>query len=227
MDWQEGLSPAARERLAKVGALSNDEKVAAADAAELDETLSLFFKGDLEDNELLSRLKAYVTAAKWDMLRSARDRLESSFKAPDLKIKFSEKPDGTIEVTAGLPEPAKKPLQNDGAVLDLTDDTFEAAVQDHSLLVVDCWAAWCGPCRMVAPVIAELARDYAGKITFAKLDVDRNRATATRFRIQSIPTMLIFKNGRLVDQKLGAMPRAMLEQAITKYLDGDEPAPGQ
>ncbi|MCK9358046.1 MAG: thioredoxin [Dehalococcoidia bacterium] len=89
----------------------------------------------------------------------------------------------------------------------------------NAVLVVDCWATWCGPCRMVAPVIAELARDYAGRVTFAKLDVDRNHAIASRYRVQSIPTILVFKGGRLVDQKLGAMPRAMLEPAIARHLD--------
>jgi len=73
---------------------------------------------------------------------------------------------------------------------------------------------------MVAPVIEELAKDYEGRITFAKLDVDKNRATSARFHIQSIPTILIFKNGKLVDQKLGAMPKAMLEPIVAKHLDG-------
>jgi thioredoxin 1 len=112
-----------------------------------------------------------------------------------------------------------------GEVLELTDASFDAAVSERALLVVDCWAVWCGPCRMVAPVIEELARDYAGRATFGKLDVDRNPATARRFQIQSIPTILVFKNGRLVDQKLGAMPRAMLEPAIVKHLERKEPTP--
>ena len=105
-------------------------------------------------------------------------------------------------------------------VEDIGQDGFDAYIKAHPKVVVDCWAAWCGPCRMVAPVIEELARDYAGRITFAKLDVDKNRATATRFAIQSIPTILVFKNGRLVDQKLGAMPRAMLEPALARHLSG-------
>jgi len=225
MDWKEKLSPAAREKLARVGKQSGAEKQAAADQAELEEALRRFFKGDMSNDELLASLKAYEAARKWDVLRTARERLQSSFKATELAIQFTDKPGGAIAVTAGAPQPAAQSPQADGKVLELTDATFDAAVRDHPLLVVDCWAAWCGPCRMVAPVIEELARDYAGRITFAKLDVDRNRATANRFGIQSIPTMLIFKNGKLVDQKLGAMPRAMLEPAVTKHLNtGPTPA---
>lgn len=225
MDWQDGLSPAAKQRLARLGALTDTEKAAAADEAALEETLRQFFKNDIGGDELLSRLKAYEAAGKWGVLHTARERLQSSFKAADLGIEFTDGPHGSVTVSAGAPKPAPESLKDEVAVLVLTDATFDAAVRDHPLLVVDCWAVWCGPCRMVAPVVEELARDYAGRITFAKLDVDQNRATATRFAIQSIPTMLIFKNGRLVDQKLGAMPRALLEPAVTRHLDG-APASG-
>lgn len=219
MDWQEGLSPAARQRLERLGSLSESEKAIAADEADLDELLRLYFKNEIDGDALFDRLKEYETRGKWGILRAARERLQSSFKAAELRIAFQEKPDGSITVEPREPETA--PAQaNEGTVLEVTDSTFDATVRDHALLVVDCWAAWCGPCRMVAPVIEELARDYAGRITFAKLDVDKNRATATRFAIQSIPTILVFKNGRLVDQKLGAMPRAMLEPALTRHLDG-------
>ena len=102
--------------------------------------------------------------------------------------------------------------------VDLTDATFKEAVQNHTLVVVDCWAPWCGPCRFVSPVIEEIARDYAGKIFFGKLNVDENRRVAMQYRIMSIPTLLVFKNGRLVDQIIGAMPRKMLEPKITCYL---------
>ena len=107
---------------------------------------------------------------------------------------------------------------SDGAVIEVTDATFDKMVEDESVLVVDCWAPWCGPCRMVAPVIEELAKGFAGKVTFAKLNVDQNQGISTRYRIQSIPTMLFFKNGKMVDQKLGAMPKAMLQPIVEKYL---------
>jgi thioredoxin 1 len=102
--------------------------------------------------------------------------------------------------------------------VELTDASFTGAVQNHSLVVVDCWAPWCGPCRYVSPIIEEIARDYAGKIFFGKLNVDENRMVATQYNIMSIPTLLVFKNGRLVDQIVGAMPRGMLEPKITRYL---------
>ncbi len=97
----------------------------------------------------------------------------------------------------------------------VTDETFKETVQGHSLVVVDCWAPWCGPCHMVAPIIEEMARDHAGKILFGKLNVDENRGVATQYQIMSIPTLLIFKNGKLVDRIIGAMPRKILEPKIT------------
>jgi thioredoxin 1 len=102
--------------------------------------------------------------------------------------------------------------------VETTDATFEEMIQNNSLVVVDCWAPWCGPCRMVAPVIEELARDYAGRILFGKLNVDENREVSTRYEIMSIPTLLVFKNGKLVDTIIGAMPRQMLEPKITCHL---------
>lgn len=102
--------------------------------------------------------------------------------------------------------------------IEVTDATFKETIQSHSLVVVDCWAAWCGPCRMVAPIIEEMARDYAGRILFGKLNVDENREVATQYEIMSIPTLLVFKNGQLVDRVVGAMPRQMLEPKITRYL---------
>jgi thioredoxin 1 len=222
MAWEEDLSPAARERLRRVGGLSDAEREAAADEAALDEALRLFYKDDMTEDDLLATLKQYESRGKWSILKSARTNLQSSFKAATLGIHFDEAADGSVKVEKGEPPaPEAPPSVNaaDGAVLELTDATFDAAVREHPLLVVDCWAVWCGPCRMVAPVIEELARDYAGRITFAKLDVDRNRATAARFNVQSIPTMLIFKNGQLVDQKMGAMPKAMLEPIVAKHLD--------
>lgn len=100
----------------------------------------------------------------------------------------------------------------------VTDAALEELIQKYPLVVIDCWAPWCGPCLMVAPVIEELARDYAGKIIFGKLNVDENQRTAVKYNIMSIPTMLIFKNGKLVDQTIGAMPKQMLEPMLTKYL---------
>ena len=101
----------------------------------------------------------------------------------------------------------------------LTDRNFDQAVQKYPMLVVDCWAEWCAPCRIVAPVIEELARDYQGQIVFGKLDVDRNREVAGRYQIMSIPTLLIFKGGQLVGAKVGALPRHALEEELLKYVN--------
>ena len=110
----------------------------------------------------------------------------------------------------------KKPALN--KPVEVSDGTFKDMIQNHPLVVVDCWAPWCGPCYMVAPVIEELARDYAGRILFGKLNVDENRRVATQYQIMSIPTLLVFKNGKLIDRIVGAMPRQMLEPKITRYI---------
>ena len=102
--------------------------------------------------------------------------------------------------------------------IEVTDATFEETVQNHPLVVVDCWATWCGPCHMVAPIIEELARDYAGKVLFGKLNVDKNPATTMRYQIMSIPTLLVFNHGKLVDKIIGASPRRILEAKITRRL---------
>jgi thioredoxin 1 len=102
--------------------------------------------------------------------------------------------------------------------LELNSDNLDEAVQRFPLIVVDCWAEWCGPCRMLAPVIDELAEDYQGKIVFGKLNVDENRETAMKYRIMSIPALLIFKDGEVVDQIIGAQPREALEPQLTKHL---------
>ncbi len=102
--------------------------------------------------------------------------------------------------------------------VEITDATFKETIQNHPLVVVDCWAPWCGPCQMVAPVIEEMARDYAGRILFGKLNVDENREVATQYQVMGIPTLLVFKNGKLVDRIVGAMARQSLEPKITRYL---------
>ena len=102
--------------------------------------------------------------------------------------------------------------------VEVTDATFEEVIRSQPLVVVDCWAPWCGPCHVVAPLVDELARDYAGKILFGKLNVDENPEVREQYEIMGIPTLLVFKNGRLVDSIIGAMPKQMLEPRITQHL---------
>jgi len=102
--------------------------------------------------------------------------------------------------------------------IEVTDATLKEVIQNHPLVVVDCWAPWCGPCQLVAPIIEEMARDYAGRILFGKLNVDENVEVATQYQIMGIPTLLVFKDGKLVDRVVGAIPRQVLEQTITQYL---------
>lgn len=105
--------------------------------------------------------------------------------------------------------------------IEVNDANFDQTLKQHSLVLVDFWAAWCGPCRMVAPVMEELAKDYAGKVTVAKLDVDANPQTAMRYRVMSIPTVILFKNGEPAEVMVGATPKRNFEARISKHV----PAP--
>ncbi|MEX2180246.1 MAG: thioredoxin [Gemmatimonadaceae bacterium] len=100
----------------------------------------------------------------------------------------------------------------------VTDENFEAEIEQHDgLAVVDFWATWCGPCRMIAPILEQLAGEYAGKVKVAKLDVDTNIKTATRFNVRSIPLLLFFKDGKVVDQIVGAVPKTHIETKLQQH----------
>lgn len=101
--------------------------------------------------------------------------------------------------------------------LNITDADIDENAKKYQMLVIDCWAPWCGPCRMVHPVIEELAKEMQGKIVFGKLNVDENQMTTVKHQIMSIPTLLVFKNGNLVDRIIGAMPKEMLKQKLETY----------
>ncbi len=103
---------------------------------------------------------------------------------------------------------------------EVTDDTFESEVlQAAEPTLVDFWAAWCGPCRMVAPIVEEIAGEYEGKLRVAKLDVDSNRQTPSRYGIQGIPTLILFKDGAEATRVVGYRPREALVEELLPYIE--------
>ena len=107
------------------------------------------------------------------------------------------------------------------AAAQVTDSTFKQEVLESELpVLVDFWAPWCGPCRMVGPIVEQLAREYSGKVAFGKLNVDDNQMVAGSFGIQSIPTMMILKAGKVVDVMVGALPKAQIESKLKMHLAG-------
>ena len=104
-------------------------------------------------------------------------------------------------------------------MFEVTDENFNAEIMNSDIpAVVDFWAEWCGPCRMVSPVVEELANDYKGKIKVAKMDVDQNRETPTRFGIRNIPTLIFFKGGEVTQTIVGVQPKSQIEEEIKKLL---------
>ncbi len=104
-------------------------------------------------------------------------------------------------------------------LIEVSDDNFSQEIEkSEGVVVVDFWAAWCGPCQVIGPIVEELATDYAGKVKVGKLDVDANINTATKFNVRSIPTILFFKDGTHVDTVVGAVPKATLVATLEKHL---------
>jgi thioredoxin 1 len=103
-------------------------------------------------------------------------------------------------------------------IVAVTDDTFEQEVLQSQLpVLVDFWAPWCGPCRIVGPVVEELASEYAGQLKVAKLNTDENQETSVKYGIMSIPTLAVFHNGEVVDGVVGAAPKRMLKELLDKH----------
>jgi thioredoxin 1 len=134
-----------------------------------------------------------------DELEEIRKRKLNQMKEQYLK--------GEINMSENLPN----------SPLEITDADIDNTIKKYETIVIDCWAPWCGPCRMVAPVIDELAKELSGKIVFGKLNVDENPGTSTKHQIMSIPTLLVFKNGNLVDRLVGAYPKDELKKKLETY----------
>ncbi len=102
--------------------------------------------------------------------------------------------------------------------LEITDANFEEIINSEKPVLVDFWAEWCGPCKMIGPVVEELAGDYDGKAVIGKVNVDENPGVSAKFGIRSIPTLLVFKNGEIVDKQVGAVPKGVLSQKLDAQL---------
>jgi len=101
--------------------------------------------------------------------------------------------------------------------INIKDADFDETIKKYKTIVIDCWAPWCGPCRMMTPIIDDLAKEMQGKVVFGKVNVDENPITSVKYKIMSIPTLLIFKNGSLVDRVIGVYPKDELKNKISLY----------
>lgn len=101
-----------------------------------------------------------------------------------------------------------------GKAIEITDSNFDEILKTDKPILVDFWAEWCGPCKMIGPVVEELAGEYEGKAIVGKLDVDSNPEISAKFGIRSIPTLLVFKNGQVVDKQVGAVSKSVLDQKL-------------
>jgi thioredoxin 1 len=103
--------------------------------------------------------------------------------------------------------------------IEITDANFEQIIASDKPVLVDFWAEWCGPCKMIGPVVEELASEYDGKAVIGKVDVDSNPAVSAKFGIRSIPTLLVFKGGEVVDKQIGAVPKSVLSQKLDAQVE--------
>ncbi|MCH8232429.1 MAG: thioredoxin [Bacteroidetes bacterium] len=103
--------------------------------------------------------------------------------------------------------------------VEITDDNFEEIINSEKPVMVDFWAEWCGPCKMISPVVEEMAGEYDGKAVIGQVDVDNNPGVSAKFGIRSIPTLLFFKNGEIVDKQIGAVPKTVLTSKLEAQLD--------
>ena len=138
------------------------------------------------------------------MRMSSDDELEA---IKDKKLAELRKEAATKALMSSITEP-----------IVLTDSNFASEVAKYPVMLVDFWAPWCGPCRMVSPIIEQLSREYSGKVAFGKVNVDENQRIAASFGIQSIPTLMIFKGSKAVDVIIGAMPKAQIEMKLKQQL---------
>lgn len=121
-----------------------------------------------------------------------------------------------LQNASGAPKPESAP-ESAAPVHDIGDTEFDAFVRSSDNVVVDCWAPWCGPCRIVSPIVEELAREMSGRARFAKLNVDLNPGVSQAFGVMSIPTLLVFRRQQLVDRVVGALPKQRLAAQLERH----------
>jgi thioredoxin 1 len=113
-----------------------------------------------------------------------------------------------------------------GKAIELTDQNFDSIINDEKPVLVDFWAEWCGPCKMIGPLVEELASDYEGRAVIAKLNVDENPNVTARFGVRNIPTLLVFKKGQVVDKQIGAVPKSVLSSKLAAQVAQPVSIPG-
>ncbi len=121
-------------------------------------------------------------------------------------------------LTSAQSTSVKQSTAGKGEVTVLSDASFDKFIAVHDVAMVDFWAPWCGPCRMVSPSVEQLAKEYSGRIAFGKVNVDDNPSTSSRFSIMGIPTLLIFKKGKPVDSIVGALPKSAIAQRLNRFV---------
>lgn len=148
----------------------------------------------------------------------AGEQLQPALEALAAGAVLPKLPQGQHTPLPGTPmQPSAAPAAST-APLNLTDSTFEAIINGAKPVLVDFWAAWCGPCRMIAPSVEALAKEFAGRAVIAKLNIDQNQRTAQRYNVMSIPTLLVFKGGKVVEQIVGVQPLPALRQALARHV---------